>query len=141
MQIGVVGSRRRNSEEDRKLMVVLINIVLATESVIGKNVVFVSGGCRKGADQFIEDEWKIGRWPGAEMVVYSPEFASSMSRWDRVNAYYARNKRVVDNSNLLIALVADNRKGGTENTIEHAIKKKIPIWISYGSGRIERVVS
>ncbi len=37
-------------------------------------------------------------------------------------AYYARNKKIAENVDVLYAFVAPDRKGGTENTIGYAEK-------------------
>ena len=58
MIIGIVGSRRRNSQEDKKLIEEkLINLL---ESF--KDVTICSGGCKKGGDRFAEelaDKYKL----------------------------------------------------------------------------------
>ena len=43
--------------------------------------------------------------------------------YDTVKMFYARNDLIVKDSDILIAQVAEDRKGGTENTIKYFIKK------------------
>ena len=113
MRIGIVGSRRRAAKKDRALV---FDIVQNAPS----GAVIVSGGCPTGADAFAEmaaDEY------GHEMVIHLPEPVPADSpRWVWSKAFYARNQIVAEDVDVLYALVARNRKGGTESTIRFAEK-------------------
>lgn len=103
IQIGIVGSRRRDSQED-------YDIVEKTFlAVYEKGDIIVSGGCSSGADKFAEmiaDKYHIPK------RIYEAD-------WERFGrgAGFMRNTDIAKISNILIACVADDRKGGTEDTI------------------------
>ena len=115
MKIGIVGSRSRNTENDKKLIQLCLLDLDLTE--------LVSGGCKKGADKFAEDIAKEQKVP---IKIFKPK-KSDGNYFDAVKEYYARNKLIAEYCDILIAVVSSNRKGGTENTIKYAEKlnKKI----------------
>ena len=41
-------------------------------------------------------------------------------KWEYTEAYYARNKKIAEECDVLVAFVDSSRKGGTENTIKYA---------------------
>ena len=105
--IGIVGSRRRNSKEDYN------KIVKCFKNIFEDDDEIVSGGCPKGGDKFAEiiakrfcipitiykANWKLGRHAG-----------------------FFRNTDIAKLSNILIACVGKDRKGGTEDTIKKFVK-------------------
>lgn len=65
-----------------------------------------------------------------ETTEFLPELPQKGSpRYEFTRAYYARNKKIAEYCDVLIAFVDASRKGGTENTIGYAEKtgKKIII--------------
>ena len=104
VKIGIVGSRRRNTDEDFKLV----------EEAFFKVFIpyithIISGGCSRGADRFapiIADKYKCS------MFTYHPKFEIGIPY-----CYFERNKKIAYESDILIACVAPDRKGGTEHTI------------------------
>jgi hypothetical protein len=114
-RIGIVGSRRKNSEEDFK------KCEKAFLSVYEDGDEIVSGGCYKGGDRFAEIIAKKRQIP---IKIY-------YAAWDKLGkgAGFARNTDIARDSDILIAVVADDRTGGTEDTISKAEKmeKKIII--------------
>jgi hypothetical protein len=44
--------------------------------------------------------------------VHSPHLEGAVTRWQRADRYYARNQRIVDDSDVIVAFVAQDRKGG-----------------------------
>lgn len=81
----------------------------------------ISGGCLGGADNFAEE---IARNLGIPITIYHPKL-ESIKRYpyhEIVKANHARNHLIAIHSDHLIALVAPNRRGGTENTIEYFIR-------------------
>jgi len=108
MKLGIVGSRQRNSMADKGI---LMKRVLDL-----KPGMIVSGGCKKGADKFAEE---IAETLGIPITIFYPKTGNARHMGDVVRAYYARNKLIAQNSDHLIALVAPDRKGGTENTIKY----------------------
>lgn len=126
--IGVVGSRRRNSDWDRQIVYRAIH---SMRQRIGNThlpalceVTLVSGGCPKGADKFMEEYADIHR---LEIVIHRPNESELRkdvpvrAAWAIIN--YARNALVAKDADVLIACVAPDRCGGTENTIKHFLKK------------------
>lgn len=102
--IAIFGSRRRNSERDfRKLKRVLFQIWKPGDRI-------VSGGCEKGADGFAEIIAKVHQIP--IMIHYA--------RWDEHGkaAGFIRNTDIAEDATEGIAMVAEDRTGGTEDTIK-----------------------
>lgn len=108
MKLGIVGSRRRAEPADRQILVGRVREL--NPSMI------ISGGCSGGADLFAEE---IARNLGIPITIYYPKLDSTKryQYHEIVKANYARNKLIAQNSDRLIALVAPDRKGGTEHTI------------------------
>ena len=112
MFLGVVGSRRRDTEKDKAAV---------KEAILRfDKPTLVSGGCVRGADRFAEE---LAAELGLEIVLYYPDMTGVHGRADYAKACYDRNKLIARKSDILIACVASDRKGGTENTIEEFIKK------------------
>jgi len=106
--IGIVGSRRRSSRQDKEL----IAIELQKHIVVGDTII-ISGGCPSGADRFAEELAKFLQIP---ILIYYAE-------WRRLgkSAGIQRNTHIARHSNILIACVAEDRKGGTEDTVRKFI--------------------
>jgi hypothetical protein len=109
----IVGSRRRTDRQS------VIDRVMALP---GDSVV-VSGGA-KGPDKWAE---QAAMERGLHLVVHLPERGPAKSRWEATERFYARNQRLVDDADVVIAFVSADRKGGTEDTIRRAEKKGIPV--------------
>lgn len=118
MKIGIVGSRKRT---DKNNIYDLIN-TLSTADVI------VSGGC-EGPDTFAEEAAKA---KGIEVKIYLPILPPKDSprfKFAKIDALYARNKLIAENSDVIHAFVSPDRKGGSEFTIKHAQKIGVPVVI------------
>lgn len=123
--IGIVGSRRRDSEMDYlKLLKAFWNVV-NDRVLVGKlgqvEIRLVSGGCPKGGDRFAE---KIAKDNGFTITIHYPD-------WDQYQraAGFVRNTKIAEDCDILIAVVADDRTGGTEDTIKKAKKFKKKVYI------------
>lgn len=105
IKVGIVGSRRRDTASDFR------KVWNAYDEILNRNsndyLTIVSGGAYKGADRFAV---AIARDQGGKMITYFPFGHDTLD-------YYARNNRIAEESCILIACVAPDRKGGTENTI------------------------
>jgi hypothetical protein len=103
-KIGIVGSRRRNYFHDLDL------VHGAFLEIYEKGDTLVSGGCPKGGDWFAEIIAKIYDIP---ITIYHPD-------WEKRGrgAGFVRNTDIAKDSDVLIACVAEDRKGGTEDTIK-----------------------
>ena len=111
VRYGVVGSRRRNSPEDREIVFRLVR-----EAPAG--VKFVSGGCSEGADFFVKEACELY---GRRLTEHLPKLpADGSPYWEFTKAYHARNELIAQDAIVIYALVAPDRKGGTENTLKHA---------------------
>lgn len=121
IRVGVVGSRRRNSDKDHSLIYSYGYSLIRKAKKANAELIFVSGGCKEGADSFIKsfcENHKI------QLIEHLPKLEGlqghNKNYWMIVEAYYARNKLIAEDSNFIIAMVAADRTGGTENTIKYA---------------------
>ena len=116
VNVGIVGSRRRNTKEDK------LWVKLALEHLITiygrENIIIVSGGCPTGADKFAEDLQKELGLP--KPIIYYPDKSQlkSQARYEWRKICYARNTLIAQDADILLACVAPDRKGGTEDTIK-----------------------
>jgi len=112
-KIGIVGSRRRKCRDE----------VVALVDSLPQDTVVISGGCR-GVDAWAEE---AARARGLEVVVHLPKLPENGDYLEICKAYYARNRLIVEDSDMLYAFVSGDRRGGTENTVKHAVQlgKKI----------------
>jgi len=107
--IGIVGSRRRNQDYDYHA---LLNVF---DSVYEEGDSIVSGGCHKGGDKFAN--W-IAKARGLTITVHYPN-------WKRFGkgAGFIRNTKIANDCNVLIAMVSEDRSGGTEDTVEKCVSQ------------------
>ena len=124
VKVGVVGSRRRNSRDD--FYMVRNSMKEVVEEYGKENVTFVSGGCPKGADNFAE---QISEQLGTKIIIHKPDKTTldkELMKHNPKAAYaiinFARNTLIAEDSDILIACVAPDRKGGTEDTISKYVK-------------------
>lgn len=105
--IGIVGSRRRDSNDDYH------KCLKAFEMLYEEGDRIVSGGCPKGGDAFAE---RIARKIGCTITIHFPN-------WEKHGkaAGFVRNAAIAQESDVLIALVSDDRTGGTEDTVKKFI--------------------
>jgi len=108
MIIGIIGTRRRNTINDKSLiekeLIKLIN-------EFGKdNITICSGGCEKGGDKFGEE---LGLSYNLPMIIYKPDW----KKYGKI-AGFLRNTLIASDSDILIACVSEDRTGGTEDTIK-----------------------
>lgn len=101
--IGIIGSRRRDTVYDLEL------VRRAVTEVFELGDRLVSGGCPRGGDRFAEE---IARWLQCTITIHHAE-------WDRLGkrAGFVRNGDIARDADILIACVAHDRTGGTEDTI------------------------
>jgi len=115
VRIAIIGSRRRTDREAIKVCVA----ELPSETV-------VVTGTAKGPDRWAE---QAAQACGHEVVVHEPDLDGVCARWQATERYYARNQAIVDNSDRIIAFVAPDRIGGTEDTIRRAERAGKPVEI------------
>lgn len=119
--IGIVGSRRRNEESDKEL---LRDYLWERWGNFWEDVQFVSGGCPLGADRFADE---LAKEIGLTIVTHYPRrhtLSENPKRWDWARINYDRNDLIVRDCDVLLAVVAEDRKGGTEDSIKRAQKMK-----------------
>lgn len=108
MIIGIVGSRRRDTDKDYDLVEkAFLNLYKQSDSI-------VSGGCYKGGDRFAEI---IAKKYNIPIKIYPAD-------WNEYGkgAGFIRNTYIARDSDVLIACVAKDRTGGTEDTIKKYLK-------------------
>ena len=113
MRIGIVGSRRRTDRET----------VEACITELTPDTVVVTGGAR-GPDRWAE---QAARARGLGVVVHKPDLGLASTRRQATKRYYARNQAIVDDSDRIIAFIAPDRTGGTEDTIRRAERAGKPV--------------
>ena len=101
--IGIIGTRKRNKQSD------LNAIKDAFVEVYEDGDQIVSGGCSQGGDHFAE---VLARARQIPIKIYYAEWA----KFGR-SAGFQRNGLIAADSDILIACVAPDRSGGTEDTI------------------------
>jgi len=116
MRVGIVGSRKFQSS-------------ISVQSLVGKlpqDSIIVSGGCT-GPDSWAEE---AARAAGLKVSIFLPDLPPKDSpRHQFTEAFYARNRLIAENSDVLHAFVSPDRKGGTEYTIKYAHKINVPVVI------------
>ena len=130
-KVAIIGSRRRNAPADAKKIEETFFQLLEDRNIHPRDAMIVSGGA-KGPDTFGEklaDRHSIAkmifpaRWKDLEA-----EGAMIKSRGAykyNLMAGFDRNSFIVDEADAIIAAVAEDRKGGTEDSIKKADKEKI----------------
>ena len=123
VKIAIVGSRRRKDEDNVR------EIVRKLYRRYKDRLVIVSGGCL-GVDSWAEDEARKLGIPDNRIRIFQPDLRFVKTYHEAVKAYYERNKLIAEfATGGIVAFVAEDRKGGTENTIKHARKLKRSISI------------
>lgn len=108
--IGVVGSRRRDLNSDFK------QVETEFFKIYRKNEYWiVSGGCKKGADKFAE---KIANQHGIPILIFPADWTTYGN-----GAGLVRNTDIANVSDILIARVTPDRKGGTEDTVKKFLSR------------------
>jgi len=122
--VAVVGSRRRNTEEDKRILIGYVERILQNANKRNRKIIFISGGCESGADKFIKE---ICASLDLQLKEHFPVLEYHMDYFQRVNAYYKRNELIAIDCDICLAMVSADRKGGTENTLKwcNKYKKKV----------------
>lgn len=113
--IGIIGSRRRDSEEDFHAVYNEFRKWYENGDKI------CSGGCPKGGDRFAEIiARKLGLTEeNGDLIIHRPKPVPKGSpRYIWAKAFYERNTLVARDSDVVIASVSPDRKGGTEDTLK-----------------------
>jgi hypothetical protein len=113
MRVGILGSRRLTDP----------GAVEACIAELAPETVVVTGGAR-GPDRWAE---QAARARGLDVVVHKPDLGAVCTGWRAIDRYYVRNQAIVDDSDSIIAFVAPDRTGGTEDTIRRAERAGKPV--------------
>lgn len=105
--------------------------VEAAVAALPAGTVVVSGGCRG------VDTWAVeaARQRGLEVVVHRPDLVGVRSRGVAAARYHARNQRIVDDCERVIAFRRAEGRGGTEDAIRRARAAGIPVEVREVTGR------
>jgi len=131
--IGIVGTRRRDAREDLEVVLCAFQDITQRCILSIANFTIVSGGCKQGGDRFAEiiiDRFKT------QKIIHLPdksqldkELLKKNPRAAYAKINYARNTLIArDARDYLIACVAEDRKGGTEDTIKKFKKLNPETW-------------
>jgi hypothetical protein len=129
MRIGIVGSRRRAEEADFNQV---LNLLKSLREVFGNDLVVVSGACPKGADNHAK---LVCTGLGIPIVEFPAKFQHVSGIENYAKAYYARNTAIAEFCERLYAQVADDRTGGTEDTVRKAINMGRSVYLLTTDGR------
>jgi hypothetical protein len=130
--IGVVGSRRRASILDRKMVLRLVEWLKDRYSSRSR-LVLVSGGCPVGADEFTRFAAELF---DVEMEIFPIDDKGVKNKWEFTQKAFARNRVIAERSEILFCFVHSSRTGGTENTIKHALELKKKVFLVSETGEV-----
>ena len=131
IKIGIVGSRRRNSPDDyNKLIYTFDRVITKFLSIYFPEleVTIVTGDCDEGGDKFaraMSDDYDCKLDVKRIRDPLTNEFIGFNNHrhfdyYVMCGIFYKRNEEIAKEPlDYLIALVASDRTGGTENTIRH----------------------
>lgn len=107
MNVGIIGSRRRNSLQDFEKVHGAFQEFLFVADL--SKLTIISGGCPKGGDRFAE---VLAKKYKVDIIIHRAEW----NKYGR-SAGFQRNTYIAQDSDVLIACAAPDRTGGTEDTI------------------------
>lgn len=131
IRVAIVGSRRRSSDRDRQIVRDIISSALRRYG----DVTVVSGACPKGADLFAA---QAAREMGVRLLEFPVPRGMRGDRSTFTMGAFTRNRTIVENSDVVFALVHPDRTGGTENTVGHALDLGVPVFLVDGEGLTSR---
>lgn len=120
MRVAVVGSRRHPSRKQ-------VEDFIAT---LPPDTVVVSGGATG------PDTWAVlaATSRGLASKVHLPVLDGAKTYFEKTLRFYDRNRRIVEDSDTVVAFVMWDRTGGTENTVDWARKLGKPLRLIYPPG-------
>ena len=113
--IGIIGTRSRDTKEDLKKVEEAFRLII--DALANPwYVTVISGGCPKGGDRFAE---VLANHYNVKIEIFYANWAAHGKA-----AGFIRNTDIARESDILVACVAKDRKGGTEDTISKFRKMK-----------------
>jgi len=116
-RIAVIGSRRFKNKY------LIENFI----EELPQNSIIISGGC-KGPDIWAENKAKK---LNIAIEIYLPKLDNLKNKYEIIEAYYSRNREIINHCDIVHAFVTSDRKGGTEYTIKYAHKLGKPVFIHF----------
>ena len=124
MKVGIVGSRRYENRKKIK------DFIFELRKKFGNNLIIVSGGCKNGADKYakkyaLELDVHYEEYPPFHEVhnLYCVLPESLYGKQYHVANYFARNKQIAKNSDMVVGFVPENiQSNGTNSTLKYAKK-------------------
>jgi predicted Rossmann fold nucleotide-binding protein DprA/Smf involved in DNA uptake len=113
--VAIVGSRQRMDRDTVDRLV----------ARLPWGVVIISGGA-PGPDSWAQE---AAHRYGRKIQVIRPDLEGARTQGQVTRRYHARNQRIVDLADEMLALVAPSRRGGTEDAIRRAQRKGIPVTV------------
>jgi len=86
-------------------------------------ILVVSGGA-KGVDSIAAS---LSRQMGIDVLEFFPDLSNAKSRIDFISSYYKRNQMIVDNCDVVLAIVGNIKTGCTFATVKMARKSGKPV--------------
>lgn len=117
--VGIVGSRDRKDDQTRAAIDAVVGSLPCGSEIL-------SGGAL-GVDQIAA---AAARARGLAVREILPDYSGAKTRFEIAEACYSRNRILAEASSLLIAFPKVDRKGGTENTIRHAKRAGVPVYVA-----------
>jgi hypothetical protein len=114
MKIGIVGSREFPQ----------LKLVEWFVHDLPKGVTVISGGAR-GVDSAAAEHARKG---GLKVLEYLPDLSGCKERHEYTQRYFARNQKIVDDSDMVVAFT-EKDNGGTWDSIKRAVKANKPVKI------------
>ena len=124
MKIGIVGSRIYENKKKIK------NFIFKLKQEHGEDTIIVSGGCKNGADKYakkyaLELGLQYEEYPPFHEVhnLYCVLPESCYRKPYHVKNYFARNKMIAKNSDIIIGFIPEGHiSNGTNSTLKYAEK-------------------
>ena len=124
MKVGIVGSRRYENRKKIK------DFIFELRKKFENDLIVVSGGCKNGADKYakkyaLELDVQYEEYPPFHETynLYCVLPESLYGKNYNVSNYFARNKQIAKNSDMVVGFVPENIESrGTASTLKYAKK-------------------
>lgn len=121
MRIAIVGSR---GIDDKDYMGTIDHIIAPYLDHTGRSITILSGGA-KGVDSMAKEYAGLR---GYDFIMFKPYHLLDNRVKFEPKYFFARNRQIVDNADLVIA-IWDGESRGTKHTIDYAKKRRVDVII------------